>query len=255
MPDSKELQTADSLLDDVQRKIDQFEAMDRQHEREKFAKELLNGDLAGARSEIEKAVVKGYDVSFEKARAYFCEGVINLSVAESPEIQSVFTAVIHNNMMRDAYTKNFVKTWAIPAIAAFLKSAELNPTFQATHYNMGRAYLFIDDKKSATDAFTKAQEGDDNEVAIEAAKAITRMNQKSGPCFVATACYGDFEHPDVLIFRRWRDNYLIPSRIGSMFVSLYYLFSPPFATYVGKMPWLARMIRHRILEPIARRLR
>ena len=255
MEESKELQVAQSFLKDVQQKIDQFNQMSRQNEREKLAKQLLKGDLARANTEIDKATAKGEDTRAERAHSLFCEGLINLSVAESPEIKSLFTDIIVNPLMRNAYANNFIKKWATPAVAAFQKSAELNPSFQATYYNMGRAYFFLGNKAAATDAYTKAQKGDDKEVALEASKAISRMNEKKGPCFVATACYGDFDHPDVLALRRWRDNTLLESFFGKVFVACYYSLSPPIAARIAKFPRLANAIRRHILAPLVGKLK
>ena len=191
----------------------------------------------------------------ERGMVFFYEGLIDLSVAESPELESMFTKIIVNNMMRDMYAKNFVKQWATPAIAAFQKSLQLSSDFSgATHYNMGRAYLLMGDKVSAQSAYTKAQQGDDTEVTIEAAKAISRMNEKKSRCFVATACYGDFNHPDVMTFRQWRDTSLLNSVLGRLFVETYYTVSPPLANYIGKHPRLASIIRTRLLAPFADKL-
>ncbi len=255
MAESQALQVANSFLDDVQQQIDVFDRMDKQHEREKFAKQLLTGDLSRAQTKIDEAMARGEDVTYERSRAFFCEGLINLAVAESPEIESTFTAVIVNKQMRNAYLKKFLRKWAEPSIVAFEKSAQLLPTFQATHYNMGRAYLLLENKPAATQAFTVAQQGDDQEVSMEAAKAIARMNEKKGPCFVATACYGDFDHPDVLVFRRWRDDTLLPSCFGRAVVLFYYRFSPPVAARIAKIPRLANAIRRYILAPLASKIK
>lgn len=51
----------------------------------------------------------------------------------------------------------------------------------------------------------------------------------SGPCYVATAVYGSYDCPQVLILRRYRDQKLLASKLGRLFVSLYYKFSPPVA--------------------------
>jgi hypothetical protein len=57
-------------------------------------------------------------------------------------------------------------------------------------------------------------------------------------CFIATAVYGDSEHPDVLRLRRFRDDVLSVSEVGRAFVRNYYLFSPPAARFVERNQWL-----------------
>lgn len=74
-------------------------------------------------------------------------------------------------------------------------------------------------------------------------------------CFVATACYGSCDHPDVQVFRQFRDKSLMPSRSGRMAVSAYYAFSPWLANGIRKVPLLTAGIRRVILEPLAESLR
>jgi hypothetical protein len=58
--------------------------------------------------------------------------------------------------------------------------------------------------------------------------------EKSGRCFVATATYGDFNHPSVIQFRHYRDDVLNKSIIGRGFISFYYLVSPYLANLLMK---------------------
>ncbi len=78
---------------------------------------------------------------------------------------------------------------------------------------------------------------------------------KSGCCYIATACYGDYDHPDVQTFRRYRDKVLLPSRWGRLFVTVYYMLSPPIAGRLGHVRWLSGLVRRRFLEPLASRIR
>jgi hypothetical protein len=58
-----------------------------------------------------------------------------------------------------------------------------------------------------------------------------KIDESSG-CFIATACYGDSEHPDVLALRHWRDTSLSHTRAGRCFISLYYFIAPSIAQYI-----------------------
>jgi hypothetical protein len=60
------------------------------------------------------------------------------------------------------------------------------------------------------------------------AMSINPANDQSG-CYIATACYGDFNSPEVLFFRQYRDNVLIKNSLGKFLVRLYYIFSPKVA--------------------------
>ncbi len=79
---------------------------------------------------------------------------------------------------------------------------------------------------------------------------INIKEEPSSGCFIATACYGDYNSPEVKFFRAYRDNVLIKNYFGRLFVSLYYIISPPIATQINKSDFLKRLIRKRVLGPI-----
>jgi hypothetical protein len=53
-------------------------------------------------------------------------------------------------------------------------------------------------------------------------------------CFIATAAFGSYMAPDVMVLRSFRDNHLLTNSFGKAFVRLYYKFSPPLANYIAK---------------------
>lgn len=62
-------------------------------------------------------------------------------------------------------------------------------------------------------------------------------------CFIATAVYEDYNHPQVMILRQFRDKYLLQNKNGKKFVELYYKYSPKFADFVKDKEILAYPIR------------
>jgi len=58
--------------------------------------------------------------------------------------------------------------------------------------------------------------------------SATNQPQKKEGCYVATMVYGDYNHPNVLVLRKFRDNSLRKSIIGNEFIKLYYKLSPIF---------------------------
>lgn len=83
-----------------------------------------------------------------------------------------------------------------------------------------------------------------------------KQNSSSGKgCFIATACYGDYDAPQVLLFRRFRDESLLSSGLGRKMVDLYYWLSPPLARKLSSHPAIAECIRNILLDPLARLLR
>ncbi|MCL2410313.1 MAG: sel1 repeat family protein [Treponema sp.] len=59
-------------------------------------------------------------------------------------------------------------------------------------------------------------------------KALT-----GGGCYVATCIYGSYDCPQVLALRHFRDNTLIQSFFGRLFVQVYYALSPVIVKHIG----------------------
>lgn len=77
-----------------------------------------------------------------------------------------------------------------------------------------------------------------------------------GPCFVATAVYGDANAPQVQVLRTWRDSEILPTRWGKGFVYFYYWIGPYGAWAIRHFPILGRPTRwllDRIANGIERR--
>jgi hypothetical protein len=51
-------------------------------------------------------------------------------------------------------------------------------------------------------------------------------SSNSGGCFIATMAYGDYDHPQVMILRQFRDDVLEKSAFGKWFIRIYYSYSP-----------------------------
>ncbi len=74
-------------------------------------------------------------------------------------------------------------------------------------------------------------------------------NSGGGGCFIATAAYGSYLHPQVKILRNFRDQYLMTNASGRAFVELYYRLSPPAAAFIHKHETLRILVRL-LLTPI-----
>jgi hypothetical protein len=69
-------------------------------------------------------------------------------------------------------------------------------------------------------------------------------------CFIATATYGSVMAPEVIILRRFRDDILLFSKLGTTFVKLYYFVSPPLAILISKHKGLRTVTRLIMLKPV-----
>lgn len=77
---------------------------------------------------------------------------------------------------------------------------------------------------------------------------------RTGGCYVATAVYGNYDAPEVLVLRRWRDSYLMSFGAGRIFVQFYYATSPHLVRAFGSRDWF--VVPSRVaLNRLVRKLR
>jgi hypothetical protein len=77
----------------------------------------------------------------------------------------------------------------------------------------------------------------------------------AGGCFIATAAYGSALAPEVVIFRRFRDDILLTSGLGRALVSFYYYISPPLASLISRHEYLRILTKRYLLESILNLIR
>ena len=84
-------------------------------------------------------------------------------------------------------------------------------------------------------------------------KPTERSKTKDG-CYIATMVYGDYDHPQVLVLREFRDNKLRKTLFGETFISLYYQISPQLVIML-KGHVRANAIIKRILNKVVKLLK
>lgn len=62
-------------------------------------------------------------------------------------------------------------------------------------------------------------------------------------CFIATAAYGSPLEAHVETLRKFRDVYLLPTKLGHAFVEAYYRLSPPIAGFIADHEFMRTMVR------------
>ncbi len=68
-------------------------------------------------------------------------------------------------------------------------------------------------------------------------------------CFIATACYGDYNCDEVRSFREFRDVVLLSCNLGKKIVLLYYNISPKIATWISCYSWRRYFVKYTLLVP------
>ena len=86
---------------------------------------------------------------------------------------------------------------------------------------------------------------------IEHRTNYSRPQKKEG-CFIATAVYGDYNHEQVLVLRKYRDENLSKSLLGRTFISFYYFTSPLLSKYFRQ--GLVRELTKLTLDKIINRI-
>lgn len=74
-------------------------------------------------------------------------------------------------------------------------------------------------------------------------KSFSEPKNKYSACYIATAVYGSYDAPQVMILRRFRDFYLQKRKWGREFVKLYYRLSPSFATMLKQNKGINNIVK------------
>lgn len=70
------------------------------------------------------------------------------------------------------------------------------------------------------------------------------VEKRSSGCYIATMAYGNYEHPQVLILREYRDYKLSRSILGRAFIKSYYAISPYFVVALKNHHRINKLIRY-----------
>lgn len=136
-----------------------------------------------------------------------------------------------------------VKALGVKAAEAALE-LQKRQTQQNIDYTTGKKV--VEDHVDTWDALNKNGRTTRQSVTtdVETGAGRMRLESKSGAtCFVATAAYGDWHHPEVVFLRWYRDNILVNSTTGWIFARVYWRVGPYLAKVVGPVPPLRRFTR------------
>jgi hypothetical protein len=84
---------------------------------------------------------------------------------------------------------------------------------------------------------------------VETALTLLVKSAVEGRCFIATASYGTQDNENLVPLRAFRDNILMKTPPGRVFVDAYYSSSPPIAAEVGKNEVLRQAVRWLLVTP------
>lgn len=77
---------------------------------------------------------------------------------------------------------------------------------------------------------------------------------QSEGCFIATACYGNYNAPEVVVLRKYRDQVLHQTNTGRIVINFYYAVSPAISKLISQSEYLKKFIKHNLLKPLIYRI-
>lgn len=93
-----------------------------------------------------------------------------------------------------------------------------------------------------------------NEIVERPSISATNQPQKKEGCYIATMVYGDYDHPNVIELRKFRDNSLSKMILGKELIRLYYQISPIFVRKFENNKSLNQIIK-RGLDKLVKKLK
>lgn len=79
-------------------------------------------------------------------------------------------------------------------------------------------------------------------------KAQNSLKKDNEFCYIATMVYEDYNHPDVIVLRKFRDNFLKKYYFGRKAIKFYYLYSPYFVNFVSNKLFLRKITKAVIIK-------
>jgi len=92
-------------------------------------------------------------------------------------------------------------------------------------------------------------DGSTTPVVSPESPAVAEKSGGGGGCFIATAAFGSYLHPQVQVLRTFRDNHLLTNTPGRVFVAAYYRLSPPLADFISRHE-IFRLLVRLLLTPV-----
>lgn len=89
----------------------------------------------------------------------------------------------------------------------------------------------------------------------EIKEELSKPQSSGGGCYIATACYGSYDAPEVMTLRQFRDETLSKSLWGKLFIKGYYAYSPSLASWLGERKAINALIKKYVLDKLVSRIR
>jgi hypothetical protein len=104
---------------------------------------------------------------------------------------------------------------------------------------------FLKTCKTGQQTFEKIKSLAQEELSKRGITISKGQKESKSACFIATEVYGSYNTPQVFLLKEYRDKYLMASRLGTLFIKLYFLISPHIACWLkhrNRMKYLIKII-------------
>ena len=92
--------------------------------------------------------------------------------------------------------------------------------------------------KNQLDAYDRQQK------SYRTSSGYNDSGSSSGSCYIATMAYGDYNHPQVMTLRKFRDETLSNTLLGRIFIKFYYATSPHLVKLLKNQKYINKLIRN-----------
>jgi tetratricopeptide (TPR) repeat protein len=134
------------------------------------------------------------------------------------------------------------------AIMHMMKVVEIVPNSASYRRSLGILYSQAGKKDLAIEQIEKAIELEPENIGFQ--KELEDLKaEKGGGCFIATAVYDSPHSLEVELLRKFRDETLLTSQIGRIFVNVYYFLSPPVANFISDKKTIKYLLKFILFKP------
>ncbi|MCK8043771.1 hypothetical protein MSG37_02650 [Shewanella sp. 1CM18E] len=152
------------------------------------------------------------------------------SVENARALINVCKPKLANLRSEGGATKEFIELSSlVVTVALNMMIAQVNYVQNGKHTSAAIREVFQQAVNAMTDLYDFAM----NEAVCEryntnhdTIRNLNKQAERNQGCYIATMAYGDYDHPQVLRLRQFRDQTLAKTKLGCTFIKVYYRYSP-----------------------------